>query len=182
VTPSDLQKLRALAEAATQPSPWDVETLETDGRDVEYVVLDRDRMWVCQCGAAPADAEYIAAASPSVVLGLLDYIAGLESFRASDEDHINELDDQLAAAQAECERLRAENADARAMIEMAAESLVSARRACDAACDLASNHLDAAMEEPSRYTRSCADLKYAHIAQIREVARISSLRKAGGGR
>lgn len=79
---TDLPKLRALAEAAT-PGPWSEGTagacniVRFDGDDITGI------------GAAgPHNAAFIAAASPSVVLSLLD---------------------QLAAAQAECERLASDS-------------------------------------------------------------------------
>jgi hypothetical protein len=69
--------LRALALAATQPGPWTVKHSRHQASDV-YTVLDVDGMWVADCGAAPHDAAFIAAASPDVVIALLDQLAARE--------------------------------------------------------------------------------------------------------
>ena len=67
----DLAKLRVRADAATQPGPWSVSVVRHQARDI-YTVLDANGFWVADVGAAPDDAAFIAAASPDVVLELLD--------------------------------------------------------------------------------------------------------------
>jgi Ead/Ea22-like protein len=67
MNPDQIEQLRALAEAATQLSPWRL--IEDDhGR---CVVVDADDMWVADVGNAPKDAAFIAAASPANILVLL---------------------------------------------------------------------------------------------------------------
>jgi hypothetical protein len=178
MTTTELQALREKAKAAT-PGEWFGDergwvTASIPGDDRSG--MERELFALCADGSR-ADIAFIEAIQPQTVLALLDEVERLritDMQAAADFDqaifHATEpLKQQLAAAQAEVERLRAEAADARALIEMAAEALIAARRACAKACDLASMHLDAAMEEPARYTRSAADAKYDHIKQIREV-------------
>ncbi|MGE0206143.1 MAG: hypothetical protein AB7E70_19530 [Hyphomicrobiaceae bacterium] len=69
---SDIDRLRRITDATSQPSPWRV-----DKQQDRYVVLDRDSMWICDVGRDPLQAKFIAAASPDVVLALLDRIATL---------------------------------------------------------------------------------------------------------
>lgn len=89
-----LKMLRDIANAATQPSPWEV--VEDDhGR---CVVLDVDQMWVADCGQAPEDAKFIAAASPTNVLKLLDLIDELAAENAHHRAEIVRLDGVVAAA------------------------------------------------------------------------------------
>lgn len=72
MTPDDIKRLRALCEQATQPGPWtvNVNDIGKDG-DGHCVVLDAHGMWVADCGNAPADAAFIAAAR-SALPALLD--------------------------------------------------------------------------------------------------------------
>jgi hypothetical protein len=79
----DTKKLRELAEAATQPSPWSVKRTpggrhRTDEAD-QFNVLDVDGMWVAKVGPAPHDAAFIAAANPQTVIALLDEIERLRA-------------------------------------------------------------------------------------------------------
>lgn len=75
MTAEEIAKLRELAQAATQPSPWTVVQQDPDGGGMASIVLDGHGMWVADCGAAPQDAAFIAAASPSSVLSLIDRLA-----------------------------------------------------------------------------------------------------------
>ena len=106
MTPDRLANLRALAEAAT-PGPWTVQDhADDDGDDAPRIVApdsqEPENPWfvaeACACcgpgDATPANARYIAAVSPDVVMGLLD-----------------------ALAEAEASRLAAENANLRAMLD-----------------------------------------------------------------
>lgn len=75
----DTKRLRDLASAATQPSPW---TVREDTRGVDdrlCMVVDRDGMWVADCGNDDEHAAFIAAACPSTVLALLDMLDHWES-------------------------------------------------------------------------------------------------------
>lgn len=78
MTPTEIAKLRSLAEKATQPSPW--RTGENfDGMHRCATVVDRDGMWVADCGDDDEQANHIAACSPIVVLRLLDEIERMRS-------------------------------------------------------------------------------------------------------
>lgn len=59
--PIDIEALRAICGAATQPGPWVAVT-----QDGNTTVVDAHGMWVADCGAAPRDAEFIAAARTAV--------------------------------------------------------------------------------------------------------------------
>lgn len=78
----DTAKLRKLARKATAP-PWHVredKSLAPDhrrGHVSEFVVCDVNDSWVADCGAAPDDAAFIAAVSPTTVIALLDEIDSL---------------------------------------------------------------------------------------------------------
>lgn len=92
----DLSGLRAIAQSATQTSPWRVEVDERD----RTVVLDADEMWVADCGCAPKDGAHIAAFHPERVLALLDYIQQLEREARINRDEILRLDLALAKERA----------------------------------------------------------------------------------
>lgn len=81
MTPDDIKRLRALCEQATQPGPWtvNVNDIGKDG-DGHCVVLDAHGMWVADCGNAPADAAFIAAAR-SALPQLLDECESLRRER-----------------------------------------------------------------------------------------------------
>jgi hypothetical protein len=51
----DIEGLRKIIAAATQPGPWSTHKVET-----EYSVLDANGFWVAECGPAPHDAALIA--------------------------------------------------------------------------------------------------------------------------
>lgn len=70
MNPDQIEKLRALAEAVTQPSPWEYVEDER-GR---CAVNDCNDLWVADCGMATAEAKYIAAASPDNIIALLDIL------------------------------------------------------------------------------------------------------------
>lgn len=80
MTPADIAALRGLCERATQPGPW---TRRTSARypTGEFMVVDANGMWVCDVGAAPHDAAFIAAANPAAVAALLDRVEELERER-----------------------------------------------------------------------------------------------------
>ncbi len=77
MTAAELNQLRALARAAT-PGPWRVEAQGHAPQQVARVnnleVAPPDSVELAHCAD---DAAYIAAASPDVVLGLIDEVAGL---------------------------------------------------------------------------------------------------------
>lgn len=77
MTASELDQLRDLARAAT-PGPWRVEARGHAPQEVARVnnleVAPPDSVELSHCAT---DAAYIAAASPDVVLGLIDEVAGL---------------------------------------------------------------------------------------------------------
>jgi len=83
MNPDQIEQLRALAERATQPSPWQA---VIDGH--KAVVNDTDGLWVADCGSATADAEYIAAACPENILTLLVIISNQQR---EIEHHKNEI-------------------------------------------------------------------------------------------
>lgn len=77
----DLAKLRALAEAVTQPGPWTI-SKRIGFAPIEYNILDAHGMWFADLGPSPlGDAEYLAAVSPTTVIALLDEIERLSSQR-----------------------------------------------------------------------------------------------------
>jgi hypothetical protein len=45
MTDADLQRLRGLCEAATQPAPWRVSV-----QDADAFVMDAKNIWVAHCG------------------------------------------------------------------------------------------------------------------------------------
>lgn len=173
----DAQKLRALAEAATQPGPW-VSVVQ----DGNATVLDAHGMWVADCGAAPEDAEFIAAVSPDVVIAMLDDNAQLRSACAKWQEIFtgfpHDAQQALRELLDEVERLRAEvardvNADfwsaydyARQDIEHLHKQLAAMTAARDEACDLAEEYL---------FGRNTV------VTPERE-ARIQGLRAVGGGK
>jgi hypothetical protein len=93
MTDDDIKHLRDLAQAATT-GPWKV---EGNGRDEWYVYAHEARYAASWCGDSPVkvawvpwepsgdrhvrDSDYIAAASPDVVLALLDRLAAAERER-----------------------------------------------------------------------------------------------------
>lgn len=74
MTASELNQLRALAQAAT-PGPWRVEAQGHASQEVARVnsleVAPPDSVELAHCAT---DAAYIAAVSPDVVLGLIDEV------------------------------------------------------------------------------------------------------------
>ncbi len=114
MTPAQLQTLRALALAATQPGPWAARReLQGKGRH-SYRVIDTNGFWVADFDDAPHDAAFVAAASPDVVLALLD----------------------------ECERLRRDrdsyaNSGFERQLDDARQQLAAVSAARDEACDIA---------------------------------------------
>ena len=71
----DLSKLRAIAEANSQPGPYSVITNDAaKGNDGHSIVLDANGMWVADCGIAPDAAAHVAAFDPSTALALLDEV------------------------------------------------------------------------------------------------------------
>jgi hypothetical protein len=117
VTNNELKRLRKLAEAAT-PGPWDASIdLERpddvrvcyvrDGKHCDWCVslsgecVEGTREWTPETLQRwRADAAFIAAANPTAVIALLDAVEGYQR-------GVDALRDQLAAANAECERLTA---------------------------------------------------------------------------
>ncbi len=87
----DLDALKRIATAATQPGPWS--TMTTDG---ETTVVDADGMWVAECGAAPLDAAHIAAFSPDLALELIAEIELLTQLRADNIKLREDLDHATA--------------------------------------------------------------------------------------
>ena len=79
----DLDAAEKLANAATQPGPW-VSVVQ----DGNATVVDAHGMWVADCGAAPADAAFIAA-SRQLVPAL---IAEVRQLRAKLADAHEQLD------------------------------------------------------------------------------------------
>jgi hypothetical protein len=68
----DTKSLRALALAATQPGPWTV-VKEPQGKGrASYRVVDSNGFYLADFDDAPHDAAFVAAASPDVVIALLD--------------------------------------------------------------------------------------------------------------
>jgi hypothetical protein len=76
--------LRSLAERATQPGPWTVDTGCAPYLGARCVI-DANGFWVADVDDAPHNAAYIAAASPDVVLALLDEV---ERLRGNAEIHM----------------------------------------------------------------------------------------------
>ncbi len=74
IDPEKLAEWRARSETATQPGPWTV-YVNSDGT---CIVLDANGMWVADCGHAPEDARFIAAAREAVpaLLGEVGESAG----------------------------------------------------------------------------------------------------------
>lgn len=74
MTPAELDQLRALAQSAT-PGPWHVEAYGHSAQRVAQVnnleVAPSNDVELAHCAA---DAAYIAAVSPDVVLGLIDEV------------------------------------------------------------------------------------------------------------
>lgn len=99
--PVDLTALRKAAEKAT-PGPW-----VTGGTDESGNTYVGGYCHDCAppCGALDAqvasagtdDAVFIAAASPDVILALLDHIAAVEQERASNADLTSYLEDEVRA-------------------------------------------------------------------------------------
>lgn len=75
MTDEQLQRLRELASKATQPGPWTVREDFRGADERRCMVIDRDDMWVADCGNDEEQAAFIAAASPDVILALLDQLA-----------------------------------------------------------------------------------------------------------
>ncbi len=69
----DLDKLHDIASSATQPGPWS----RNENDRGESTVVDADGMWVAKVGAAAADATFIAACSPDVILSLIAEVRAL---------------------------------------------------------------------------------------------------------
>ncbi len=73
-----LPELEKLAKAATQPGPWAMREDFRGADERRCMVIDRDDMWVADCGNDDENSSYIAAVSPDVVLALIARIAALE--------------------------------------------------------------------------------------------------------
>lgn len=73
----DIARLKALAEAAID-GPWTVRRESNIDGDERFVVLDANGFWVADCGQAPKDAAFIAAAREGV-LALCERIEALEA-------------------------------------------------------------------------------------------------------
>lgn len=100
ITNSDLQKLRAIAMAATQPSPWRTYPGDDHGR---VLVLDANDFWVADCGNAPKDAEFIATFHPECAIAMLDYIETLQREAAHHRREILRLDVVVAKLRSKSE-------------------------------------------------------------------------------
>lgn len=57
-----VKRARDLLQSASQPRPWTVREDSIGPDRLRCMVIDRDGMWVADCGAAPDDAALIAAA------------------------------------------------------------------------------------------------------------------------
>lgn len=141
-----IKELRAKAEAATQPGPWTVREDVTPskwGADYDHVVIDRDSMWVAECGEDAEQAAFVAAASPDVVLSLLDEC-----------DRLSALHDELLKSRSEGTRLAFEMADA------AKSENDRLRALLDEACDLAMNE---------RWTSKPVEYRAEMVRRIHEI-------------
>lgn len=80
----DTKTLRSLAERATQ-GPWTVQPHE-HWKSGAQVYAVRAFAFIAECGIGESDAAYIAAASPDVVLALLDEVERLRSLATNFEN------------------------------------------------------------------------------------------------
>lgn len=130
----DYTKLRTLAEDAT-PGPWKADGWQREAYNGNYFVrgdgVTTEQVADCGDGSTrwEENASYIAAASPDVVLALLDEIERLRE-RA---DAINAIrNEQLAAANADRERLLAKLESSLDTSERLDRDLTAMRAARDA--------------------------------------------------
>lgn len=123
-----LARARALASAAIDP-PWTARRDQTPSGD-EWVVSDGNGMWVAQCGNAPKDAAFIAAARELVP----DLIAALSTERHDNAEAQRNLEAQRDAAVAELASAnrRAEEVTARVLDEVLRDELIAQRDAAHA--------------------------------------------------
>jgi hypothetical protein len=168
MTDDDIKRLRELAQAATL-GPWKV---EGNGLDEWYVYAHDARYAAPWCGDSPVkvawvpwepsggrhvrDSLYIAAASPDVVLALLDRLEAAErerdslrvAYEQTRQDCVNLTEKVLPNLRAERDALPA---DAREVMRLALEAIVGYRRelADSQPCD-AEILLRAVLGEPKR--------------------------------
>lgn len=160
---TDYKTLRSLAERATRPWTSDV-WIETDGNEwratgpghEEHVDDYGSEPGSPDEQAAQRDAEYIAAASPDVVLALLDEVERLR----------REVDRQTLRADT--------NWDGQQDAERELSAMTAAR---DEACSLIQKLVDA----QARYSPAAVATSPEFAAMKREIdRRIDQLRKVGG--
>lgn len=149
---TDHKKLRELAEVATQPwgssvwfgtneDSWTATGPIHDAPDDPYEPCDPDSETAKR---AQLDSEFIAAASPDVVIALLDEIDRLRAKVADMRSERLRAEAQLAAAQAEIEMLRdhlrvsEEQNESLGDANVLSVQLAAALAAKDEACDLGS--------------------------------------------
>ena len=105
----DVAELRRLAEAAT-PGPWDFHRPHPAYRaySIEQVMPEGhlgEAVAVTEEGAVEDNAAYIAAASPDVVLGLLDRLAHMREARDNARAEVKRLTAKLDAIEADGDKL-----------------------------------------------------------------------------
>jgi len=114
----DISKIKTLALAATQPGPWTVEKQAQGKGRHSYVVLDANGMRVADCDEAPDDAAFIAAASPDVVLELIERLLTAEAYRLNRTTDQWVLDAKVKALTSALDESRAsDKANAEASID-----------------------------------------------------------------
>jgi len=97
MNPDQIEQLRALAEKATQPSPWEA---VPDGDNGRFLVLDADGTWVADCGIDPIQSAFIAAFHPERVLALFAIIDKQQREIEHHKAEIVRLDTKLAEQRA----------------------------------------------------------------------------------
>lgn len=166
MTPSELQHLRELCERAT-PCPW--RTVEVGlVRDKQtFTVLDADEMWVADCGAAPHDAAFIAAAR-SAVPALIEEVEGLQTQLGHEREHSKMLSDSNSALFIEkarvedfCAKVRGQYTEAHAQVTRLASALAEAERGRDAYRAMVADLLASAHPYPTEHPTMAAQWKRA---------------------
>lgn len=109
MTPAEIAELRRLCEAAT-PGPYSVRHGRDQASDV-YTVLDGNDMWVADCGNAPQDAAFIAAARAALPAAL-DEVERLRKERDAHRTDAENLHREGGPARRELRLLKAEHAKA----------------------------------------------------------------------
>jgi hypothetical protein len=136
--------LRQLALAATQPGPWTVKKEPQGKGRHSWRVIDANGFWLADFDDASANAAFVAAASPDVVVALLD---------------------EIAAANAEIERLTSAaefNLEAWRQAHRQVEQLSATRAALGEACDVLDHMLVGKVDDMASGLR-------AQVAALRNV-------------